>query len=223
MSKAKIELISDQELLEKYFINHKGRYYIELEWLAKLPFERMEHTCLDTFHAVQDWIVNYLTQPHPQLGREGAVCPFVKACVAKKSFFLTAFYGNAFAAKSLAPLLYEWKEIFKEIQPISGRESMYRTLLVLFPDLEVEAADALFKDVVSLCKTSFVEEGLMLGEFHKGPPEKYALHNKDFKPLFSPMPLLAIREMVHSDIAFLRDDETHYQAYVRKFGEPKTP
>jgi hypothetical protein len=51
-------------------------------------------------------------------------------------------------------------------------------------------------------KPLFVNDGLMLGEFHE-LNESPGLHNPDFRPLRSPIPLLAIRRMVYSDIVFL--------------------
>jgi hypothetical protein len=44
--------------------------------------------------------------------------------------------------------------------------------------------------------------GLMLGEFHANN-ESPGLRNPDFRPLRSPIPMLAIRHMVDSDLPFL--------------------
>lgn len=51
-------------------------------------------------------------------------------------------------------------------------------------------------------KPSFVQAGLMLGEFHPFNRTP-GLRNKDFRPLRSPVPPLAIRHMAESDVDFL--------------------
>jgi len=43
------------------------------------------------------------------------------------------------------------------------------------------------------CKPNFVERGLMLGEFWSGN-DSPGVHNPEFRPLDSPVPLLVIRQ-----------------------------
>jgi hypothetical protein len=65
----------------------------------------------------------------------------------------------------------------------------------------------------------------MIGEFHclNLTP---GLHNKDFFPLRSPVPLLALRAMVESDLLFLAQpgdaparQAQYLNAYLRNLGE----
>jgi hypothetical protein len=74
-------------------------------------------------------------------------------------------------------------------------------------------------------KPNFVEEGLMLGEFHLRN-NATGLHNEHFFPLRTPYPCLAIRHMVPSDIVFLNPAEFPPELRVRmistflsKFGD----
>src|SRR5206468_1894821 len=46
------------------------------------------------------------------------------------------------------------------------------------------------------------DDGLMLGQFHM-KNEEPGLHNVNFRPLQSPIPLLAVRFMVMADLPFL--------------------
>ena len=57
----------------------------------------------------------------------------------------------------------------------------------------------------------------MIGEFHSAPPAKAGLHNPDFRPLYSPIPLLAIRNMVATDYPFLKSDQDMFRAYLERF------
>jgi hypothetical protein len=47
-------------------------------------------------------------------------------------------------------------------------------------------------------RDEFVREGLMLGEFHQLSQSK-GIHNKEFRPLRSPIPMLTIRHMVSTE------------------------
>ena len=68
----------------------------------------------------------------------------------------------------------------------------------------------------------------MLGEFHNRT-ETPGLHNPQFRPLRSPIPLLAIRFMVESDLPFLKNTDDislrvrYLKAYLKQFdkGEKK--
>jgi len=65
-------------------------------------------------------------------------------------------------------------------------------------------------------KDSFVSEGLMVGQFHPRC-EQSGLWNADFRPLRAPIPLLAIRRMVSSDLPFLVDSGHHMSSYFSRF------
>jgi hypothetical protein len=65
-------------------------------------------------------------------------------------------------------------------------------------------------------KERFVREGLMVGQFHP-QCEQGGLWNTDFRPLRAPIPLLAIRQMVTSDLPFLLGSPAHVSAYLHRF------
>ena len=62
-----------------------------------------------------------------------------------------------------------------------------------------------------------LDRGLMLGQFHPLPPAEGGLWNPDFRPLRSPVPLLAIRQMVPSDLPFLTGEVEFLDSYLRVF------
>lgn len=90
-------------------------------------------------------------------------------------------------------------------------------LLVAFPAVGVRDVGWVVEDSQRRLKTEFVERGLMIGEFHPGPPPAPGLHNPSFRPLHSPVPLLAIRRMVGTDLPFLTADEHHLEVYRAHF------
>ncbi len=61
----------------------------------------------------------------------------------------------------------------------------------------------------------------MVGQFHPRC-EQGGLWNEGFRPLRAPIPLLAIRRMVSSDLPFLLDSAGHLLAYLNRFA-PNIP
>ena len=92
--------------------------------------------------------------------------------------------------------------------------------MIVTPDLEAAQADDLFVRTLDELKTQFVRSGCMLGEFHQGPPKKGGLHNPDFRPLFSPIAMMAIRQMVETDIHFLKGNDAWRKIHASKFALP---
>ncbi|WXA91173.1 hypothetical protein LZC95_32545 [Pendulispora brunnea] len=111
-----------------------------------------------------------------------------------------------------------YRRWFEHLGPDMGQ----RALMVIFPDIHGHDVHGLVDSVQRRLKSEFVDRGLMIGEFHSGPPAAPGLHNADFRPLRSPLPMLAIRAMVPSDLPFLRGDTRHCAAYRARFGkEPR--
>src|SRR5262249_49614221 len=98
----------------------------------------------------------------------------------------------------------DYRNVFLETEPTSGPEAMNKAFLVVFPSLTAGGPEgaALVDKVQASLKPYFVDMGLMLGEFHAAN-ESPGLRNPAFRPLRSPIPMLAIRHMVESDLPFL--------------------
>lgn len=169
--------------------------------------------------SIEQWVDDYLMQPHPELGRKGAMCPYMAHAMRINHVFVTLLPGADFALSDLCDYIRQSRSTFQAMSSKTAKEAQYRCILMLFPELAHNASDELFQRVLEVLKTEFVQQGLMLGEFNGVPPEKYGLHNPNFKPLYAPVPLLAIRHMVKTDILFLRDDPVHEQAYEQRFRE----
>ena len=167
---------------------------------------------LDAFQQASHWVENYLAQPHPQLGRPGAVCPFAHSALVNDSICIAVvrldpdrrrerireaieFHLNAFLARGTT----------------EGQRALQATL-ILFPDVSPEEAPDLIDGTKEELKAAFIKQGLMLGEFHASNTSP-GLHNPNFMPLRSPIPMLAIRRMVATDLAFL--DRPEYDAKMR--------
>jgi hypothetical protein len=165
------------------------------------------------FETVKHWAENWLSKSHPDLGRTGAVCPYIGAAM-KKNLFRVAFVrGNNLDHDRMVGLLDEIAAAFPVLPPVGGPESIYKAIVVVFPDVtEFGQIDA----VQDECKTTFVERGLMVGQFYPGH-QQGGLRNPNFKALDGPFAMLAVRHMVVTDYPFLCGNEKWVDAYVARF------
>ncbi|HEX2079986.1 MAG TPA: hypothetical protein VHG08_19870 [Longimicrobium sp.] len=174
---------------------------------------------LDALRPVLDWAKAYLCNPHPQLGRAGPVCPFTPPSIRKELFFLAVWRGAELDGEEVVEVVRLYRDWFLELEPRDGRDAQYKSINILFPDLPREAWSTLIEATQERLKPEYVPHGIMIGEFHPGPPEKESLWNPDFRPLKSPLPLLSIRNMVPTDFAFLKGRKDFMQAYLRLHGD----
>jgi Cys-tRNA(Pro) deacylase len=194
-----------------------GRFLVELPDLAAVPPAAAIRDGLEPLRRTVAWAENYLCQPHARLGRSGPVCPYALASMRKRAFRLALCRGRDFAAGQLEEILLDYRDWFLALEPREGIEASFKTILILFPDLERADVPRLIDATQVRLRPEYVARGLMLGEFHDGPPPKAGLWNPDFRPLASPVPMLVIRHMVPTDFAFLKQDRGLVASYVERF------
>ncbi|MEU3606810.1 DUF6875 domain-containing protein [Streptomyces sp. NPDC035033] len=167
--------------------------------------------------SVDEWLDSYVTQPHEQIGRSGAVCPFVApARRAGAVETVVRLVGPAAGVRLLTEVIRCGLDEFER----SGRRTSnpaLRSLLVVLPDLRPEAY-ALLDEAHARVKSESVERGLMIGQFHPDCDEP-AARNPAFKVSRSPVPLVAVRAMAVHDILFLGERADWFAQYHRRFGE----
>jgi S-adenosylmethionine decarboxylase len=176
---------------------------------------------LGRLNTVRAWLEQVLGQPHPQLGRDGDVCPFVARSLRRDLLTL-----RQFDAARGAPALGDLVRLLRTelAATSSGHDAPYRAAAIVpygRPDTELAAVVA---RVQRELKPELVEQGFMIGEFWPDHPMP-GMHNPHFRPLASPVPVLAIRHMVMSDLPFLTaahiapgDRERYVGAYARAMG-----
>lgn len=170
--------------------------------------------------AIVSWAEEYLCRPHPELGRPGPVCPYVQAAMSKGLLFLAVVRGSDFSRREVVDRMAGFRDRFLDLPPRSMEgDAALKTILILFPDLPQGKVPELIDATQEELKPRFVQEGLMIGEFHAGPPDKGGLWNPDFRPLESPLPMLVIRHMVPTDFAFLRHERGFMEAYLDAYGD----
>lgn len=170
----------------------------------------------EALKSITRWAKEYLTRPHPDLGRSGHVCPWVEGSIRNRHFLTTMLYDADSHPERIEETFEDLKSFFLKREPTTGRAAQLKTIVVLFPGLSSERIPQIINGLHQRMKPRFVSEGLMLGEFFSSC-EKPGLRNPHFRPLRSDIPLIVIRMMVQTDIAFLADTREFTLAYLRKF------
>jgi hypothetical protein len=167
---------------------------------------------------VHSWVTGYLAQPHDELGRAGPVCPFAGPSLDRDLLWMAVVEGASPSVIDVVAELREFAERFLALQPASGPDSLLKAAFIAFP----EVVDyAVIDEIQAALKSDFVDAGLMIGQFYEGCAEP-GLWNPRFRPLQSPMPLIAVRHMVSNDFPFLNATPAWIEAYLRRFA-PTVP
>jgi hypothetical protein len=155
------------------------------------------------------WTENFLARSNPDVGRAGPVCPFIRPSLDKKSLWLTAIGGHEPELKSFQDTVLGYKEWFLELPPASGDDEIFKTILILLPDVREESYALVIDGMQKRLKPAFLKEQLMIGQFHPRC-EEAGVRNGAFRPLKSPVPLLAIRRITPGDVVFMKGPDGHY-------------
>ena len=171
------------------------------------------------------WMRHFLAKPHPELGRSGPVCPFVPISMTIDTIYLCMPRLSAERrVEEIEQVVNRFRDVFLELHPQHGDEAINKSLLMVFPQVQLADARRLIDEVQQRLKPLFTRYGLMLGEFHN-LNDTPGLRNPAFRPLRSPLCMLVIRHMVESDLPFLeRSDDPpgarvgFLRSYLRRLG-----
>jgi hypothetical protein len=167
---------------------------------------------------IREWAISYLTAPHPDLGREGAVCPFTAASISKEMFWVGCAESSDLDAVDIQRTVADVVAVFRQLPSAEDSDAMLKTILVLFPGI---SDYSVIDEAQRRLKEESVALGLMIGQFYPACEEP-GIRNPAFRPLRSPVPLLAIRHMVGSDLPFLTSRLEWVQEYLKRFA-PAVP
>lgn len=162
---------------------------------------------------IREWATEYLSAPHPDLGRAGPVCPFTASSINKGMFWVGCVDRPDLTAADIESTIGNTVADFQRLPPTEGSGVLLKTTLIIFPTV---TCYHIIDQAQMRLKEKFVEMGLMIGQFYPGCEEP-GLWNRQFRPLQSPIPLLAIRQMVSSDFPFLAAKEDWIGKYLKRF------
>ncbi|MGO1049553.1 DUF6875 domain-containing protein [Crossiella sp. CA198] len=154
------------------------------------------------------WAKDFLVPGHPDLGRTGPVCPYTRPALRRDLFHL-GLGGPGDLCETLTGLRATHTAALS-IMDSSDAELL--TYVLVLPEADPDEIDAVQREL----KSEFVGDGLMLGQFHPHCAEP-GLWNQEFRPLRSPLPLLAIRRLLPVDLPFLLAEPGHLDAYLARF------
>ncbi|MCE5289688.1 MAG: hypothetical protein LLG14_10655 [Nocardiaceae bacterium] len=161
-----------------------------------------------------EYMSEFLTHPHPDLGRTGAVCPFVKTSVGKHTVWVSFVRGTEaeLTHETMQTVIDDAFDIFAGLRR-DYREQVTQTVVTVFPDLvDFTKID----EVHANRKPQFVAKGYMLGQFYPDCPQQ-GLWNPDFRPLAAPVPMLIVRKMMSTDYPFLVGQRDWLYSYFSQF------
>jgi hypothetical protein len=186
---------------------------------------RLAKEDLQALKTIADWTRDFVAQPHPHLGRGGPVCPFVPPAIEHDTLWFAVEHINHLSAGQAADVMKQYKDLFLNLDPRAEEEpekAGKKTILVIFPDLPEDKLGDYLDGMQRPLRDEFVREGLMLGEFHPLSQAK-GIHNNEFRPLRSPIPMLTIRHMVSTDWLFLSENAEWAQAWFARFHDGENP
>jgi hypothetical protein len=167
------------------------------------------------YQDIGNWIGSYLMSAHPDLGRSGDVCPFT----AQASRINTIRIGVSGATGAdIADIASDMRNCCRQLQAIPCPATMrhFRTIIVGFPNVRDEQGLESLMAAQTQLKLYTLMRGLMIGRFHETSDDP-GLWNPDFRPLRSPIPLLAIRHLVEHDAPFVIAHPLLIPTYLAKF------
>ncbi|WP_051178386.1 DUF6875 domain-containing protein [Nocardia concava] len=154
----------------------------------------------DAAGVLTQWVGDHLMRPHPDLGRPGPVCPFVRHSLTRRLFWAgLAEGGDDLPVEQMNLIVDDAFELYRQLRQQNPAEARGLTLVTVFPGLtRYDLIDAVHRDR----KTEVVSQGMMLGQFYPGCSVP-GLWDRDFHPLDSPLPMLVLRAMMSTDFPFL--------------------
>jgi hypothetical protein len=170
---------------------------------------------LPAYQLIAEWITSYLMRSHPDLGRSGEVCPFTS----RAHRLDTIRIGVSLASSGdVAAMKQTMDECLRQFSSIACDEStkLLRTVIVGFPNLTGDDGLAALKAGQGHVKWRCLWDGLMVGRFHPRSDDR-GLWNRDFRPMRSPMPLLAIRHLVRNDAPFALRNPPLFARYLCRY------
>jgi hypothetical protein len=176
---------------------------------------RMSPHLASVYQSISQWITSYLMSNHSELGRSGDVCPFT----AQASRLDTIRIGVSDAAGADSTIIksitrYAFDQF--SLIPCTPPTRHFRAVLIAFPKMDNESGSRCLKLAQSQLKYDCLRRGLMLGRFHPEATDR-GLWNPEFRPLRSPVPLLAVRELVENDAPFAARHPLLMPAYLYKY------
>lgn len=163
------------------------------------------------------WVRDYLCAPAEQLGRRGAVCPFMPKALSAHRFHTIFQPGIDGRRPTLVKdVVLSHAEDFLALFPLREPDDAYNALLIVFPDVP-EDRGGLMDDVHLEFKTHLMAKGLMLAPMHPRSI-RGGYRNPAFPVFRAPLVCMAVRYMSEHDVVWVGHNRRAFGAYRARFG-----
>jgi hypothetical protein len=167
------------------------------------------------FQSGLDWLTDFIMRPHAELGRHGAVCPFVQPAHFEKALVFCAWDVEELPFDIFLSILISIPQLYHRMLAGMPVRSKLFSLCIFLNGLE----DSLYFEYVdkahSLAKPFFMDEGLMLGEFHPLSMTEGA-RSTTFRPMRSNRPVFVVRAITPHDVLFIDRDGSLAEVRLRE-------
>ncbi len=166
--------------------------------------------------SLSEWLRDYAMSDHAELGRSGTVCPFVKQAAKLETLRVGI---NLSGPEDEDHVFSEIRTSFHDMEHIPappGKERL-RTIAVGFPNCANLAGIAMLERVYKRHKYYTLLRSRMIAFFHPDA-DIHGLWNEAFRPMRSPMPVLAVRYLVEQDAVFAAKHRLLRAPYLLRFG-----
>ena len=174
--------------------------------------QRLDAPTSGTEAAFWRWVDEYVTQPHPELGRDGPICPFVQRLAESGNIHVQV--DDTLDGTDADAMEARLRIALREYEAMPDKQ--WKALVVVFPSV-VGAEVAVVDDVQQALKLECVRKGLMVGQFHPLSNEPGA-RNPEFPANRAPFAAIALRHMSHHDIVFLDRNPEMFREFDARFG-----
>lgn len=210
--------------MEALLINDSYYLLSPQDILQKGSQLQLPQSDLEALNKILEWTHSFVCKPNFTQGREGGgpVCPYTKPSLRKKLFWLTVYQKKEVVLDEAFNTVMAYKARFLDLEPREDNEAVYKTILILFPQVAQTDAPNVIEKLQKMLKPEFVSCGLMIGQFYELCAE-HGLWNPDFRPLSSPIPMLIIRSMTPLDFPFLKSKPEFIISYLKRFADNIPP
>jgi hypothetical protein len=181
--------------------------------LSALPDCSGETPVAEIDQIIANWVRCYLMRPHPKLGRPGAVCPFTSAAARLDAIRVGS--SQADTQEAVDRTMRQALAAFEAIECPKAQRHL-RAVIVGFPNCAGEDGRAVLKNARNRLRLASILGGKMFALFEPRSGDK-GLLNPEFRPMQSPLPLLAIRMLVENDAPFVLRNPLLAPIYLLKF------
>jgi hypothetical protein len=167
---------------------------------------------------VIEWMEEYIAAPHPDLGRKGAICPFVQKAM-QLDRLLLAFHDEIDGSSRVAlrALLLSYAKRLKERYPPELPDNILASYVIVFPNVPDERLPVLGR-VHDEVKSHLMRHDVMAAVFYRGS-SKGAARNARFALYGNvALPSIVLRHMDVRDIVFLGYNRVAFDRYRRRYG-----